>query len=328
MKRAVFERVLVTGGAGFIGSHLVETLLQRDEVQEVVVIDNFLTGSRKNIQPFLNSGKLQLVEHDLTDAVWLEEWLQTQKQKPFTAVFHFASPASPPRYQAEPIKTYLVNTQATHALAQYSDLVQARMIFASTSEVYGDPLVHPQPESYWGNVNPNGIRSCYDEAKRMGETICGVFAREYGADIRLVRIFNTYGPRMDLHDGRVIPAFCLSVLQGEPLPIFGDGSQTRSFCFVTDLVAGILAFMEREGLGGETINLGNPHEFTMLELADVLSEVVGHPLEKDEHPLPGDDPKRRRPDITKAQTILGWEPQVPLRQGLQETWEYFRSVGV
>lgn len=323
-----FHQVLITGGGGFIGSHLVETLLERYPHAKITVIDNFITGKRRNIQPFMASERFELVEHDLTDYDWLQAWLMDHEENPFSLILHFASPASPPGYQSMPILTYLVNSQTTHQLAQYAHKVQARMLFASTSEVYGDPAVHPQPESYWGNVNPNGIRSCYDEAKRMGETICGVFAREFGADIRLIRIFNTYGPRMDLTDGRVIPSYCESALRGEPLKVFGDGSQTRSFCYVDDLVDGILRFVEKDGLAGETVNLGNPGEFTMLELAQVLEEVVGHTLERENHPLPGDDPKRRQPDITKAKQLLGWEPKVTLRDGLAKTWEFFTKVGV
>lgn len=324
---SVFENVLITGGGGFIGSHLVETILARFPESQITVIDNFVTGQRQNIEPFLDTGRVLLVEHDLTEYVWLDGWLKNSQENPYTLVLHFASPASPPRYQDKPVLTYLVNSQVTHQLAQYASQVKARMLFASTSEVYGDPAVHPQPESYWGNVNPNGIRSCYDEAKRLGETICGVFARDFGADIRLIRIFNTYGPRMDLTDGRVIPSYCQSVLHGKSLKIFGDGSQTRSFCYVDDLVAGILAYVERDDLVGETINLGNPVEFTMTELADVLEEIVGHPLTRENHPLPGDDPKRRRPDISKAQKLLDWEPRISLREGLQKTWEYFQSTG-
>jgi nucleoside-diphosphate-sugar epimerase len=325
---SVFANVLITGGGGFIGSHLVETILKKWPESRITVIDNFVTGQKRNIEPFLESGRVLLIEQDLTEYAWLEEWLGNQHQSPYTLILHFASPASPPRYQAEPVLTYLVNSQVTHQLAQYTRDVKARMLFASTSEVYGDPAVHPQPESYWGNVNPNGIRSCYDEAKRMGEAICGVFARDFGADVRLIRIFNTYGPRMDITDGRVIPSYCQSVLRGEPLEVFGDGSQTRSFCYVDDLVAGILTYVERDGLGGETVNLGNPYEFTMLELADVLEEIVGHPLQRENHPLPGDDPKRRQPDISKAKQLLDWEPRVLLREGLQKTWEYFKSTGV
>lgn len=324
---SVFANVFITGGGGFIGSHLVETILAKHPESQITVIDNFITGQRRNIEPFLESGRVLLIEQDLTDYVWLDGWLRNSQENPYTLILHFASPASPPRYQAEPVLTYLVNSQVTHQLAQYSSQVKARMLFASTSEVYGDPEVHPQPESYWGNVNPNGIRSCYDEAKRIGETICGVFARDFGADIRLIRIFNTYGPRMDITDGRVIPSYCNSVLRGEPLEVYGDGLQTRSFCFVDDLVAGILNYVERDGLAGETINLGNPHEFTMLELADVLEQVVGRKLERTYHPLPGDDPKRRQPDISKAKQLLDWEPGVALRDGLQKTWEYFQSTG-
>ncbi len=322
---SVFDHVLITGGGGFIGSHLVESILQDNPQTQITIIDTFVTGQRRNVASFLSHEQVELVEQDLTDYLWLSDWLESKKANPFTLVLHFASPASPPGYQKMPVMTYLVNSQTTHQLAQYSQTVGARMLFASTSEVYGDPLVHPQPESYWGNVNPNGIRSCYDEAKRLGETICGVFARDFGADIRLIRIFNTYGPRMDLTDGRVIPSYCQSILEGKPLRVFGDGLQTRSFCFVDDLVKGILLYVSKDGLAGETINLGNPGEFTMLELADTLESIVGKSLERVYEPLPGDDPKRRQPDISKARNLLGWSPQVPLHEGLAKTWQYFQS---
>jgi len=211
----------------------------------------------------------------------------------------------------------------THYLAEYATKRSARMMFASTSEVYGDPEIHPQPESYWGNVNPNGLRSCYDESKRLGETICGVQARDFSADIRLIRIFNTYGPRMDPTDGRVIPSFLSSILHNRPLTMYGDGQQTRSFCYVDDLVDGILAYLKQENLAGETINLGNPHEFTMTELVEVLGRVVGRELEVEHQALPADDPKQRQPDIQKARRLLGWEPTVQLEEGLRRTFEDF-----
>lgn len=326
MSAAIFSQVLLTGGGGFIGSHLLERIRQQHPESHITVIDNFLTGQRANLKPFLQDHRVEIVEHDLTEYLWLEKWLQAQRRDPFTLILHFASPASPPRYQAEPVRTYLVNTQTTHQLAQYATSTGARMIFASTSEVYGDPQVHPQSESYWGNVNPNGIRSCYDEAKRLGETICGVQARDFEADIRLIRIFNTYGPRMDLYDGRVIPDYCLRVLRNEPLEVYGDGNQTRSFCYVSDLVDAIMRYAELPGLAGETVNLGNPQEFSMLELAEVLEQVVGRELPRVHKPLPGDDPQKRRPDIAKAKRLLQWTPQVPLTVGLAKTWESFQAV--
>ncbi len=324
---STFRRVLVTGGSGFVGSHLVRAILARDPESKVVIVDNFVTGKKANVEELLgDDSRVELIEHDLNDQMWLADFLNAAEgDQRFSLILHFASPASPPRYQAMPIETYWVNSVVTHYLAHYTARQSGRMVFASTSEIYGDPLEHPQTEEYWGNVNPNGIRSCYDESKRFGETICGVHAREWDADIRLVRIFNTYGPRMDLFDGRVIPSFCLSALRNEPLAVFGDGKQTRSFCFVSDLVEGILRLAERDGLKGETVNIGNPNEFTLHELATELEQVVGHPLEKELHPLPGDDPKRRRPDISKARRLLDWEPKVPLSEGLRETFAYFRD---
>jgi nucleoside-diphosphate-sugar epimerase len=247
-------------------------------------------------------------------------------------ILHFASPASPPRYQAFPVETYLVNSLATHHLAQYikHQAPTCRMVFASTSEVYGDPAEHPQSETYWGNVNPNGVRSCYDEAKRLGETICGVHHRDFGLDIRIVRIFNTYGPRMDPADGRIIPQFVTEALRQQPLSVYGDGQQTRSYCYVDDLVRGIIEFANREELAGVTVNLGNPEEYTVLETAEIIFELIrGHaPTEQEMsfRPLPKDDPVRRQPDISKAQQLLDWHPQTSFRQGLQPTIEHFRSV--
>jgi UDP-glucuronate decarboxylase len=328
---AVFSRVLLTGGAGFIGSHLLDKLLGEHGVEhgveQVTVIDNLLTGSRENIQHHLQDDRLEFIEHDLTEAPWLEQFLAEKESNPYTMVLHFASPASPPRYQAEPVRTYLVNSYVTHQLAEYATKVGARMMFASTSEVYGDPEVHPQPENYWGNVNPNGLRSCYDESKRLGETICGVHVRDFSADIRLIRIFNTYGPRMDPTDGRVIPSFLSSYLRQEPLTIFGDGSQTRSFCYVDDLVQAIFLYLEKEGLAGETINLGNPYEFSMSQLATTLEKVVQEELDIEHLALPADDPKQRKPDIQKAKRLLGWEPTIQLEEGLRRTLEDFRQRG-
>jgi UDP-glucuronate decarboxylase len=319
----IFGNVLVLGGGGFIGSHLVRAILARSPATRVTVLDNFCTGQKQNISKLQGQDRFRLVEHDATDLSWLREFLENSGQ--FSLILHFASPASPPRYQELPVQTYQVNTFTTHVLAEYCANTGARMVFASTSEIYGDPLVHPQPESYWGNVNPNGIRSCYDEAKRFAETICGVHVRDFQADIRLVRIFNTYGPNMDPYDGRVIPDFCMRVLRQEPLRVFGSGEQTRSFCYVEDLVAGILSLAETEGLAGETVNLGNSDEFTMLELSKELEKVVGHELEIEFLPLPSDDPKRRKPDITKAQTLLKWKPTISLAQGLVPTYQYFQN---
>lgn len=317
----VFRNVLILGGGGFIGSHLVSSILKLYPVSRVTVIDNFCTGQRKNVARWQSEPRFKLIEHDATDLQWLQDFLRSVDG--FTLVLHFASPASPPRYQALPVQTYQINAFTTHVLAEYAANTGARLLFASTSEVYGDPAVHPQPESYWGNVNPNGIRSCYDEAKRFGEMVCGVFTRDYQADIRLIRIFNTYGPNMDPYDGRVIPDFCLRALRGEPLKVFGDGTQTRSFCYVEDLVSGILKMSEHPNMAGQTVNLGNPVEFTMLELAKELEKVVGRTLEIEHLPLPADDPTRRRPDISRAEKELNWRPEIALEQGLIPTFQYF-----
>lgn len=321
----VFRKVLLTGGAGFIGSHLLENLLQNEKLEQVTVVDNLYTGQEQNIETFLKDKRLTFVKHDLTDLPWLENFLKQHESDPFSLILHFASPASPPRYQAQPVMTYQVNAFTTHFLAQYASQFGARLLFASTSEVYGDPAISPQPETYWGNVNPNGLRSCYDEAKRLGETICGVWHRQTGADIRLVRIFNTYGPRMDITDGRVIPSFFDSILRQEPITIYGTGEQTRSFCFVTDLVRGLLTYAAKDGLDGETINLGNPDEYTMLQLVEQFEQLLGHPLEREFSALPSDDPLQRRPDNRKAQQLLDWQPQVSLQTGLQATYDYFQA---
>ncbi len=321
----MFQRVLITGGGGFIGTHLVASIRALYPESVITVVDNFVTGRKENTLRWSADSNVTLVEHDLTDLVWLQTFLASPTQ-PWTLILHFASPASPPRYQAEPVLTYQVNSIVTHYLAEYATQNSSRMLFASTSEVYGDPLEHPQKETYWGNVNPNGVRSCYDEAKRLGESICGVWHRDHGGDIRIIRIFNTYGPHMDPYDGRVIPDFCLQALQHKPLAIFGDGLQTRSFCFVEDLVNGILSFVSRDGLDGETINLGNPDEFTMLELAEKIEELLGYPLQREFQPLPSDDPKRRKPDITKARTLLEWHPTISLEQGLHPTLSYFKNI--
>lgn len=326
MGKQVFSRVLLTGGGGFIGSNLLGELLRQNSEARVTVVDNFLTGRRENLLPLREDPRVELVERDLTDANWLDDWLQQKEAEPFSLILHFASPASPPRYQAEPIRTYLVNSYVTHQLCQYASRIGARLLFASTSEVYGDPLIHPQVETYFGNVNPNGPRSCYDEAKRLGETICGVHFRDLGVDTRLVRIFNTYGPNMDPYDGRVIPSFCFSAIQGQPVAIYGSGHQTRSFCYIDDLVAGLLLYAGKDGLAGETINLGNPVEFSLLELMGELETIVGHGLETEHGPLPTDDPQRRRPDISKAERLLGWNPHVSLATGLRHTYEYFSHL--
>jgi len=330
------KTILVTGGAGFIGSHLCDKLL--DLGANVVAVDNFITGNKKNIEHLLNTdqiienSKLKInnsftfIEADLNNPP--EGYLDNNIQ--YDLILHFASPASPPLYQKYPKETYLVNSCATHQLLEFLEKNNpaGRLLFASTSEVYGDPQEHPQKEEYWGNVNPNGARSCYDEAKRLGETICGVFNRNFGMDTRIVRIFNTYGPRIDAKDGRVIPNFVTQALADKPLTIYGDGSQTRSYCYVDDLVEGILRFASKDNLAGQTINLGNPGELTILETAQVVTELVNSPDNENfaYKPLPKDDPTRRRPDISKAKELLNWEPKVEFKEGLKKTIEYFQNL--
>jgi len=311
------KKVLLTGGAGFIGSHLAEQLLHFGA--EVTVIDNLLTGNAANIAHLA----VQFITADVSQPA--EQYLPEGYVPDM--VLHFASPASPVKYQAHPVETYQVNSFGTHHLLQYlfTHNPTARFLFASTSEVYGDPLVHPQAESYWGNVNPNGVRSYYDEAKRLGETICGVHF-SLGIDTRIVRIFNTYGPRIDINDGRVIPNLLCQALAKQPLTIYGDGSQTRSYCYVSDLVEGVLTFASLDGLAGETINIGNPEEQSVLETAQLIQQLIckDELLPVEYRPLPTDDPHRRRPDISKAQRLLNWTPKVSLQEGLLRTAEYFR----
>jgi len=329
------KTVVVAGAGGFVGSHLVERLLESGA--KVIGLDNFITGRERNVSEVkrhpLASAQYQFIQADVIKdpRTYLPESLLNGNEA-LAAVFHLASPASPPLYQAHPVETYQVNSFATHNLLTFIKHThpKARFIFASTSEVYGDPEVHPQNEQYWGRVNPNGIRSCYDEAKRLGETICGVFERDFELDVRIMRIFNTYGPRMDPNDGRVIPNFVKQALNTEQLTIYGDGSQTRSYCYVSDLVEGIFRLGGLPNLKGQTINLGNPDEYTILETAKVIGESVsGQPVSDadfDFQPLPGDDPTRRRPDISRARELLAWQPTVSLADGLRETIAYFRDI--
>lgn len=315
------KTVLVTGAAGFIGSHLCDKLLELGA--QVIGLDNFVTGNENNLTQAKENERFQLAKVDLNDQeallAQLGQLKLTDKGRNLI-ILHFASPASPPLYQKYPTETYLVNTLALHnLLAWMKDYAPAgRLLFAGTSEAYGNPLEHPQKETYWGNVNPNGPRSCYDEAKRLGETICGVFYRQFGLDTRIIRIFNTYGPRMDLNDGRVLPQFIKEYLAGENLTIYGDGSQTRSYCFVSDLVDGVLKFVASADLAGETINLGNPGEYTILETAQLFNETVDREPQLLEYlPLPTDDPVRRQPNIDKARRLLDWAPQVDFKTGLE-----------
>ncbi len=305
---------LVTGGAGFLGSHLCERLLA--ESHRVICVDNLLTGNRQNIEHLAGRDDFVFVEHDVTKPYEIDEALDN--------VLHFASPASPIDYLELPIQTLKVGSLGTHNMLGLAKAKNARYLQASTSEVYGDPLVHPQPESYWGNVNPVGPRGVYDEAKRFAEAMVMAYHRVHAIETRIVRIFNTYGPRMRPRDGRVVPAFIDQALHGRPLTVFGDGSQTRSFCYVDDLVEGIWRLLNSDIR--EPVNIGNPHEMTVLEFAETVTRLVNPDSEVTFKPLPVDDPKTRQPDISLARKVLGWEPTVSLEDGLVSTIEYFRQL--
>ena len=304
-------RIVVTGGAGFLGSHICETLIGRGD--EVVAIDNLLTGSIDNVSHLFGEKGFVFVEHDVTNFVHVSG--------PVDAVMHFASPASPVDYLEHPIKTLKVGSLGTHKTLGLAKDKGARYMLASTSEVYGDPKVHPQTEDYWGHVNPVGPRGVYDEAKRFAEAMTMAYHRSHGVDVRIVRIFNTYGERMRPHDGRVVSNFLVQALDGKPLTVYGDGSQTRSFCYVDDEVGGILALLDSDHVG--PVNIGNPNEFTVLELAQRVLEVTGSSSEIVYEPLPVDDPTQRQPDISLARRVLGWEPRVPLEEGLRNTAAWF-----
>ncbi|MEB3219396.1 MAG: UDP-glucuronic acid decarboxylase family protein [Nostocales cyanobacterium 94392] len=304
-------RILVTGGAGFIGSHLIDRLM--NDGHEVICLDNFYTGHKRNIVKWLNHPYFELIRHDITEPIRLE----------VAQIYHLACPASPVHYQYNPVKTVKTNVMGTLNMLGLAKRVKARILLASTSEVYGDPEIHPQSEDYRGNVNPIGLRSCYDEGKRIAETLMFDYHRQNDVDIRVARIFNTYGPRMFEHDGRVVSNFIVQALQGIPLTVYGDGSQTRSFCYVDNLVDGLMRLMNGEHIG--PINLGNPDEYTILELAQTIQNMVNPDAKIKFEPLPSDDPRRRRPDITKAKTLLNWEPTIPLQEGLKQTIEDFRE---
>src|SRR5437879_5338012 len=311
---ATSERAVVSGGAGFIGSHLCEALLARGT--RVLALDNFITGSSDNLHALAEHPNFEFRQANVNERIDVEGDVRY--------VLHFASPASPPQYDANPIHTLKVGTLGTMNMLGLARAKGATFLLASTSEVYGDPLVHPQPESYWGNVNPIGPRGCYDEAKRCAEAFAMAYHRAHGVDTRIIRIFNTHGPRMQVLDGRAVPNFMAQAIRGEPLTVYGDGSQTRSLCYVSDLVRGILAAIEKGD--DQPVNLGNPEEVTVLELAQIIVRLSGSSSPIQFRPLPVDDPKQRRPDITRARKLLAWQPEVALEDGLSRTLEYFRRV--
>ena len=306
-------RTLITGGAGFLGSHLCDRFIK--EGHEVICMDNLITGNMDNIAHLMGHERFRFIHHDVTEYIYVEG--------PLNYIMHFASPASPIDYLELPIQTLKVGSLGTHKALGLAKNKGARLLLASTSEVYGDPLIHPQPESYYGNVSPIGPRGVYDEAKRFAEAITMAYQRYHGVETRIVRIFNTYGPRMRLNDGRVVPAFLGQALSGKPLTVFGDGSQTRSFCYVSDLVEGIYRLL----LSAETepVNIGNPREMTIMQFAEHVQKIAGTSLTIEQKPLPQDDPKVRQPDITKASQILGWEPKIPFEEGIVETMEFFKK---
>ena len=305
-------RILVTGGAGFIGSHLCERLL--GEGQEVLCLDNFFTGRRDNILQLLDNPRFELLRHDVIEPILLE----------VDQIYNLACPASPIHYQYNPVKTVKTSVMGTINMLGLAKRVHARILQASTSEVYGDPLVHPQTEDYWGNVNPIGLRSCYDEGKRLAETLMADYHRQNKVDIRIARIFNTYGPRMLENDGRVVSNFIVQALKGQPLTLYGEGNQTRSFCYVDDLLEGLIRLMNTEDLH-QPVNLGNPVEFTIKELGNEVISICGSDSQFEYLPLPEDDPRQRKPDITRAQTKLGWNPTIQLRDGLERTVADFKN---
>lgn len=305
-------RILITGGAGFLGSHLCERLLAAGH--EVIGLDNYFTGRKANVEALRSNPRFELVRHDVVEPFTFE----------VDRIFNLACPASPPHYQHDPIHTAKTSFLGALNCLELARRTGARVFQASTSEVYGDPAVHPQPEGYWGNVNPIGLRSCYDEGKRVAETLFMDYHRRYGLQVRIVRIFNTYGPRMHPGDGRVVSNFIVQALRGEDLTLYGDGTQTRSFCYVDDLIEGFCRLMDQDAITGP-INVGNPGEFTMRQLADEVLRLTGSKSRIVHRPLPADDPRQRQPDITLARQHLGWEPHVPLAEGLQRTIDYFRT---
>lgn len=310
------KRVLITGGAGFLGSHLCDLFVARGF--QVICMDNLITGNMDNVAHLFGNPQFMFIHHDVTNYVYVEG--------PVDYILHFASPASPVDYLELPIQTLKVGSLGTHKVLGLAKAKNARILLASTSEVYGDPLIHPQKENYWGNVNPVGPRGVYDEAKRFAEAMTMAYHRFHGVATRIVRIFNTYGPRMRLNDGRALPAFMSQALRTEDITVFGDGTQTRSFCYVTDLIEGIYRLLLSDE--PDPVNIGNPHEITILEFAKTIQRLTGSRSKIVHKPLPVDDPKVRQPDITRARTILGWEPKVSLEDGLKMTLDYFRSRAV
>ena len=308
------QRVLITGGAGFLGSHLADRLIA--DGHEVLCVDNFYTGARRNIAHLLDHPRFELMRHDVTFPLYVE----------VDQIYNLACPASPIHYQRDPIQTTKTSVMGAINMLGLAKRLGIPVLQASTSEVYGDPEVHPQTEDYWGRVNPIGPRSCYDEGKRVAETLFFDYRRQVDLDIKVIRIFNTYGPRMDPDDGRVVSNFIVQALRGEPITIYGDGSQTRSFCYVDDLIDGMVRLMATGHDVTGPINVGNPSEFTMLELAEQVLELTGSSSPIEHRPLPQDDPQQRRPDITLARDVLGWEPRVPLAAGLERTIAYFREA--
>jgi UDP-glucuronate decarboxylase len=308
------KKILVTGGAGFLGSHLCEKLYNQGH--RVICVDNFYTGRRENIAHLNGNPRFEVLCHDICFPLFLE----------VDEIYNLACPASPLHYQNDPVQTTKTSVSGTIHLLELAKKLNVKILQASTSEVYGDPHIHPQPEQYWGNVNPIGVRACYDEGKRCAETLFFDYHRQYGVKIKVARIFNTYGPRMHPNDGRVVSNFIVQALQHKSLTIYGQGMQTRSFCYVSDLVEGLIKLMETESSCTGPVNLGNPLECTMIGLAKEILELTASPSEMIFHPLPSDDPKQRRPDISVAKKFLGWEPQIPLKEGLQQTIEYFKKL--
>ncbi len=308
------KRILVTGGAGFIGSHLCEHLL--NEGNEVICVDNFYTGSKRNIEKLLKNPYFEVIRHDVTFPLYIE----------VDEIYNLACPASPVHYQFDPVQTTKTSVHGAINMLGLAKRLKVKILQASTSEVYGDPSVHPQIEEYWGNVNPIGIRACYDEGKRCAETLFFDYHRQHKVQIKVARIFNTYGPNMHPNDGRVVSNFIVQALKGDDITIYGDGNQTRSFCFVSDLVDGLIKLMNSDHTVTGPINLGNPGEFTMIELAEMIIKFTSSKSKIIFKPLPQDDPKQRKPDITKAKDILGWKPTIPLEEGLTYTIDYFRNL--